>query len=100
MKTPFVVTLTFVTPIALTIPPTLDALLAGELALHVGDERALVELPLLQTDRVWHASQLYLDTVNVRSTLPKVTMRETEPRSMPVEQIRGNGKDDGIYTTY
>ncbi len=97
---PFVVHITFSTPICLTIPPTLDAILAAELALHVGDARALAELPLQTTDGVYHASQLYLDAINLEHAFTKIAMRQTEPASMPITSVRGNARGDMISIAY
>ncbi len=92
---PFVVTVTLVTPLAGSVPMTLDALLAGELAQWEGDEAALTSLPLGAMDGTFQASQAYVDAVGIDMKLTKIAMRQSEPNSMPVDSIQGP-----IVTTY
>jgi hypothetical protein len=87
---PFLVSLAFETPIILTSSPTLDAVLAGELAAnHPGvDVRGMI--PLKTTSGIFHGSQLYLDGVDVRRAVVRTTNRVLEYRRMPIHQLVPN----------
>ncbi len=58
---PFVITIHFTTP--LIGRPTLDAVVAGELARWEGGVAALESLPIKRTDGVPLASQLFVDSI-------------------------------------
>ena len=58
--TPFIMTINFATPVSAGMLPTLDAILAAEIAQEHGDD-AISDLPLAVTDGVWQASSLFAE---------------------------------------
>lgn len=82
---PFVITINFTTP--LIGRPTLDAVVAGELARWEGDEAALTSLPIKRMDGVPLASQLFVDPIALNSALTKITGFGQERQSLPLDHV-------------
>ena len=77
--TPFILTINFRTPISAGRLPSLDALLAAEIAKEKGDD-AIENLPLAQTESVWHGSDLFIDAPGIVGQVTKYShaMRERD----------------------
>ena len=77
--TPFILTINFRTPISAGRLPSLDALLAAEIAKEKGDD-AIENLPLVQTESVWHGSDLFIDAPGIVGQVTKYShaMRERD----------------------
>jgi hypothetical protein len=84
---PFMVWITFRTPVILSNAVTLDAIAIGELALHLGNDEAIRTAPFRKTQGVPHASQIYLVDANRMTTLTKVARRSAEAATAPLNRV-------------
>ena len=89
--TPFMLTLNFTTPVSAGALPTLDAVLAAEIARERGDD-AIDDLPLRETEKVWHASSLFTDRLGFAISHTKVAMRGKDRLEVPERVQRVKGK--------
>lgn len=78
----FILTLNFRTPISAGRLPTLDAILAAEIAKERGDD-AIGDLPLEQTEGVWHGSALFFDAPGIVRQTTKVALTRKERLDVP-----------------